>query len=243
MLDCAYINNTLSEFGSCEKTEHGWRVTTHCLYPSFEQVSVFVRGYGDGFVITDAGGAITNVWHHGIDHSHAQRAMIKAAESFGCEYLRKEISLSVKTDEWLYSGIVSVANASSEAARAVVSKTRIANESGLIQKTKRFLEGLSWQPETKLEHAIHGSSGKLHTFDLAVFHNDSTGLIDAVVPHANSIAAKYLAFADTESRAGLYKYAIFDTELTSEDKSLISDVADLVSYENVIGTDGKFLLQ
>ncbi len=243
MLDCANINNALGEFGICEETEHGFRVVTHCLYPSFEPVSVFVRRSGDALVVSDAGGCSASAWHHGLEPSYLTRAFSKAATAFGCQYSQQAIWLLIEGEEWLYSGIVSVANASSEAARSVVSKTRVIGERSLISKTKRFLDNVSWKPETKLEHQVSGASGKTHTFDLAVFHNSSVGLIDAVVPHANSIAAKYLAFADTENRIGLYKYAIYDAELSSEDKTLISDVADLVAYEAVIGTDGKFFLQ
>lgn len=243
MVDCSNISNALGEFGVCEETAQGLRVSTHCLYPSFEPVSVFVRRHGDSFIVHDAGGAATSIWHHGLDSSYIGRAFSKAAEAFGCHYSLQSIQVIVDDEDWLFSGIVSVANASSEAARRAVSKTRITSEHGLIKKTKRFLDNLSWSPETKLEHHVSGTSGKTHIFDLAVFHNSSVGLIDAVVPHASSVAAKYLAFADTENRMGLYKYAIYETELASEDKSLISDVADLVAYESVIGSDGKFFLQ
>jgi hypothetical protein len=243
MLDCSHINNALGEFGICEETENGMRVITHCLYPSFEPVSVYVRRSGDAIVVSDAGGSLASAWHHGLEAGQLGRAYSKAATAFGCQYSQKSIWLIVENEEWLYSGIVSVANASSEAARSAVSKTRAIGERSLISKTKRFFDNVAWKPETSLEYQIDGTSGKVHTFDLAIQHDASIGLIDAVVPHANSIAAKYLAFADTESRMGLYKYAIYDSELSSEDKTLISGVADLVAYESVIGTDGKFLLQ
>lgn len=243
MLDCSHINNALGEFGGCEPSENGYRVTTHCMYPSFEPVCVFVRPVADGFLIHDGGGAVTNGWHHGLDVGGSTRSLTKSAEMFGCEFGSGMIRIVVENQDWLYSGITSVANASADAARTAVGKTKITNERGLIRKTKKFFDSVSWRPETKLEERVHGASGKLHTYDLAVFHQGSTALIDAVVSHPASIASKYLAFSDTENRMGLYKYAIYDSELTSEDKSLISDVADLVAFDSVIGTDGKFLLQ
>lgn len=243
MLDCSLINSALDQFGGCESSDHGYRVVTHCLYPSFEPVAVFVRREHQGFRVHDGSGAMNCAWHHGVDQSGLPRTLKKAAKTFGCEYGRIGIHIYVDSEEWLYSAIVSVSNASADAAHAAVGKNRPFTEHGLIKKTKRFFDRVSWKPETKLDHQVPGQSGKMHTYDLALFHNETTALIDAVVPHANSVAAKYLAFSDTENRMDLYKYAIYETELSSEDKVLISDVADLVAYESVIGTDGKYLLQ
>ena len=43
----------------CEETPEGARVATHCLYPSFESVRVFVARLSDGFNVHDGSGAIT----------------------------------------------------------------------------------------------------------------------------------------------------------------------------------------
>ena len=80
-------------------------------------------------------------------------------------------------------------------------------------------------------------------FDLAVFSGGQTALIDAVVAHPNSIAAKYLALSDAEMQPGLFKYALYEGELEQHEKALLSNVADLINFKSLSGTNGKFLLQ
>lgn len=243
MLDCAEISTVLDQFQTCERTHDGTRVSTHCLYPSFERVHVFVVSHGDGFIVHDGGGAARAAWEHGNDRSSFSRLLTLAAAAFGCETSRDQIRISVLSQDWLWAGIASVANASADAARAAVGKVRVSRENDLIKKTKAILDAASWRPETKLNYIYAGESGKLHTFDLGAIYSEDTILIDAVIPHPNSIAAKYLAFSDTKRRRGLYKYALYDSDLSPEDKSLISGVADLISFDAIVGTDARFLLQ
>ncbi|MHC0054810.1 hypothetical protein [Actibacterium sp. D379-3] len=245
MLDCSFVNSKLDQFATCERTEDGIKVATHCMYPSFDQVEVFVVGVGDGFIVHDGGGAGRIAWMHGIDAPAFNRSVAQIATAFGCEFVkvRQQIRASASSEAWLWSAVVSVANASADASRAVIYRARKTREYGLIQKTKAILDRAKWKPETKLEAQYPGKSGKTHTFDLAVESNNKTALIDAVVSHPNSIAAKYLAFSDTETRPGLYKYALYENDLTQEDKALISNVADLINFNAISGTDGKFLLQ
>ena len=182
---------------------------------------------------------------HGVDASAFNRSVSQVATAFGCEFIKtgQQIRASASSEEWLWSTVVSVANASADAARAVISRARKTREYGLIQKTKAILDCAKWKPETKLEAQYQGKSGKTHTFDLAVEADNKTALIDAVISHPNSIAAKYLAFSDTETRPGLYKYALYENDITQEDKALLSNVADLINFNAIAGTDGKFLLQ
>lgn len=243
MLDCAAIENAIGDFHVCESTEMGTRFSTHCLYPSFEQVSVFIVGSGDGFIVHDGGGAARAAWVHGTDKNAFARSLTSSASAFGCEVRNGQVRIEIQDKEWLWSAISSVANASSDAARAAVGRIRVTKEENLIRRTKAILDGARWKPETKLDVVHPGRSGKLHTFDLSIKHGHALALIDAVVPHPNSIAAKYLAFSDTETRPGLYKYALYESDLGQENKALLQNVADLVSFKAIAGTDGRFLIQ
>lgn len=245
MLDCNFVNSKLDQFATCERTEDGIKVSTHCMYPSFDQVDVFVVGVGDGFIVHDGGGAGRMAWMHGVDASTFNRSVSQVATAFGCEFMKngQQIRASASEEAWLWATIVSVANASADASRAVISRARKTREYGLIQKTKAILDRAKWKPSTKLEAHYPGKSGKIHTFDLAVESDKKIALIDAVTSHPNSIAAKYVAFSDTETRPGLYKYALYENDLTQEDKALLSNVADLINFNAISGTDGKFLIQ
>ncbi|KIN75514.1 hypothetical protein Z949_144 [Sulfitobacter guttiformis KCTC 32187] len=243
MLDCDMIHTKMSEFASCEPTANGLLVSTHCLYPSFEAVNVFVVGYGDGFIVHDNAEAARLVWMYGIDERSFKRTASHSANAFDCKMEGAQIQCEAPSSDWLWAAIASVANASSDAARAAVGKARVSTEVSLIQKAKAIFDGAAWNPETKLDFPFPGSSGKVHSFDLAIFSGGKTALVDAVTPHHNSIAAKYLAFSDTPNQPGIYKYALYDVELDQQDKALMSNVADLISYKSLEGTNGKFLIQ
>ena len=242
MLDCAIIEQAMGKFEGCTRTDEGLRVMTHCLYPSFEQVAVFVVGRGNELIVHDGGGAARSSWSHGADAKALSRSLTYAAASFGCEVRNHTITTVAASPEWLWAAVASVANAASDAARASVGRIRQTAEENLIRKTKAILDSASWGPGTKLDAQYPGESGKIHTFDLIIEHDNQVALMDAVVSHPNSIAAKYLAFSDTSRRRGLYKYALYDGELAPEDKTLLSNVADLVAYSAILGTDGRFLL-
>jgi len=243
MLDCDLVRVAVDKFQSCEQTSAGLRVSTQCLYPSFDPVEVFVVGRGEGFIVHDDGEAARASWSNGVDERSVQRSLDAAAQYFGCETSGVQIRCEVPSQEWLWSAIASVANASSEAARSALGRVRQSREVSLIRKTKAIFDSAQWRPTTKLEFSYPGRSGKVHTFDLAVESGRKLALIDAVVPHPTSIAAKFLAFSDTETRPGVYKYALYEDELSQEDKALISNVADLIRYKALSGTDGSFVFQ
>ena len=243
MLDCDLVRLTMGRFDSCQRTAAGIKVGTQCLYPSFEAVDVFIVGHGEGLIVHDDGEAARTAWLYGAEDRTVHKALSSAAQSFGCEVAGVQIRSEIPTHEWLWSAVAAVANASSDAARASLGKVRQTKEIGLIRKTKAILDAAKWRPETKLDFSYPGRSGKMHTFDLSVESDNKLALIDAVIPHPTSIAAKYLAFSDAENRPGLYKYALYDDDLSQEDKSLISNVADLIKFKAISGTDGRFLIQ
>jgi hypothetical protein len=241
MLDCATVDQAIGRYEGCAPTEDGLRVMTHCLYPSFEQVAVFVVSKGSDLIVHDGAGAARAAWLHGSEPRAVSRSLTNAAAS-GCEVKDHTIMTRAASVDWLWAAIASVANASSDAARASAGRIRQTAEETLIRKTKAILDSAAWKPGTKLDAEYPGESGKIHKFDLMIEHGTEIALMDAVVSHPNSIAAKYLAFSDTEKRRGLYKYALYDNDLAPEDKTLLSNVADLIAYQAILGTDGRFLL-
>lgn len=243
MLDCISLQSALKGYDSCLRTADGLMVHTQCMYPSFEQVDVYVVSFGDGYIVHDGGGAARNAWLYNCDQKSVSQALKHAANSYGCSAKDLQLCVEVPSVDWLWSGVVAVANASADAARYLAAKVRNNAVIGVIQKTKIILDSASWKPETKLQASYPGQSGKVHIFDLSVRQGDSLALIDAVNSHPASIASKYLAFSDTERRSKLFKYALYEEDLAQEDKVLLSNVADLIAFKAISGTDGKFLIQ
>lgn len=242
MIECDVIQTLLNDASACEVTRRGTRVITHCLYPSFEQVAVFITTSGNGFVVSDGGDAIAKTWLHGRDHRFASRRLKQAALHFGCEFKNDELRLKVPSKDWLPQSIVAVANAAAEGANAAVEGIGQSTEQKLVSRIQRVLEQSAVGFTAKIEHPIVGMSGKTHRHDLLVEHNDTQIIVDVVVPHHNSVASKYLALSDTAEASGLYKYAVFERELEASDKVLLSNVADVLPYKTIAETSGTALL-
>lgn len=244
MIDCGLIKSCMDRFERCSQTELGLKVSTHCLYPSFEQVDVYIIQTGDSFVIHDNSEASRIAWLHGVEKRTISSCVNASSAYYGCETIveNHQIKAIAQDEAWLWAAISAVANASAYAARTAVGRVRKSKEFGLIQRTKDILDGAKWSPETQLDKTYPGMSGKEHTFDLGVTHSGQLALIDAITAHPNSIAAKFLAFSDTENRPGLFKYAVYENELSQEDKALLSNVAELIEFSSIAHSDGKFLL-
>lgn len=229
-------------YDSCVDTSDGTRVPTHCLYPSFEVVNVFVVKHGDGYIIHDGGGAAGCAWAHGRDEDYTARFLKAAALRFACEVQGKVITANVETSDWLQSAIVSVANAASDAASAAVGKSMQSTKEKLATQIQRILERSPRHIQLDQGVEIQGKSGKTHTFDLAIRLPKKIVLIDTVVPHPASIAAKYVAFSDTGRTEAREKFAVYDRELERSDKVLLGNVADLVHFSKVKSSHGEVFL-
>lgn len=118
-MPCDEVRTALDAFGVCTETEEGSRVATHCVYPSFDPVHVFVVRYGDGFRVHDGGGALRAAWLHGREEANIRRMIAKQAVRFQVRVLDDAIVADAPSAEWLTSAILSVANASAWAAHAI----------------------------------------------------------------------------------------------------------------------------
>lgn len=241
MSTCLDIKSALSTFEECIDTDDGARVATHCLYPSFEQVRVYIGKLGDGFVVHDRGEASLSAWDHGRDSKGTKALFQAAALRFHCKLEDETITARAANLEWLPSAILAVANAAAEASNSAVKKITLHNEGRLVKRIGHVLNHAPWRPKFSSKTSIAGRSGRMYEFDYSVRSGERLALVDAIVPYHSSIASKYLAFSDTERGSGLEKYAIFDDELEQQDKSLMSDVATLVPFSELEKSHGEIL--
>jgi hypothetical protein len=85
-MPCAEVSVALSGFSACEETSDGARVATHCLYPSFEPVLVYIIKVGNGYRIHDGRGAYESARLHGRDALVAVNAIAHEAAHFHVQY-------------------------------------------------------------------------------------------------------------------------------------------------------------
>src|SRR5579864_8891867 len=102
---CDEILKAMADFAACEQTPEGARVATHCLYPSFETVRVFVAKVGDGFTVHDGAGAFNTAWLHGRDGELIGKSLSQAAERFHLIVAGKALVARANSLDWLTSAI------------------------------------------------------------------------------------------------------------------------------------------
>jgi hypothetical protein len=243
---CDDIKAALSAFEVCTETEQGSRVTTHCLYPSFDPVNVFVVRFGDGFRVHDGGGAVRSAWTHGRDNNLISRMLTKQAERYEIMVVDDALVADAPSIDWLGSAILAVANASAAAAHAALDRVVSATETALKEKILRVLKTTVPPKMLAVEYEVVGES-KRHKFDFAV--TEFSGrmlLLNAVAPHHISVSSKYVAFSDVIHRKGVEtdRWAVHEKELDRSDVSLLLQVAEIVPMQALAeGLKRRVLLQ
>ncbi|WP_267358617.1 MULTISPECIES: hypothetical protein [unclassified Methylobacterium] len=240
MLRCSDLEAVIRNLHSCREVNGEARVTTHCLYPSFEPVVVSISRFGDGFHVHDDGGSCRESWLNGRDDPAISRLVLKEAEKLQVKFKKGVIFGNARTVDWLPSVVLAVANASAGAAAALLEQNIQSTETDLKSEIYRSLSVTLPNFNVKKYFPIRGKSGKEYDFDFGVFGNNSTILlVNAVIPHPNSIASKYLAFSDASETVDheatamvldrrYHRFAVYDRPLAPDDASLMRQVSDLV---------------
>jgi len=228
-MSCDDVRAALSEFDTCEETPDGARVTTHCLYPSFEPVRIFVAKVGEGFKVHDGGGAFMSAWSHGRDDALINRALQSECSRFHLSMDNERLVADVSSRDWLLSAILGVANASSLAANAAVARIVAVAEAALVDRIQKALVETVGADGFETGVDVTGKSGGRRHFDFAVKGKGDAQpiLINGVSPHHGSISAKYVAFADAEGDQD-HKLAVFDRHLETDDVALLQQVASIL---------------
>ncbi|WP_147306433.1 hypothetical protein [Methylovirgula sp. 4M-Z18] len=217
----------------CENTLDGARIATHCLYPSFETVYVYVVKMGDDYRVHDGGGAYRSAWAHGRDHLLVSRLIDVEAKRFQLHHTDDSLISRDVSIEWLAPAILSVANASSRVAIAAAAKASAVVEEALVEKIDRILSSTVASERIARNFAIRGKSGGDRHFDFAVRGVDGYDLlINGVSAHHASISAKFVSFSDTENEQS-QKFAVYERELAADDTALLQQVATVVPLRSL----------
>ena len=230
---CDDIRIALSEGEVCEETDdRGARIFTHCLYPSFEPVAVYVARKGDGYVVTDGGGASASAYLHGREE--LGKVLLRECARFGVDCKEDTVVADVVSADWLRAAILAVANASAAAATSALERVAVAAERVLADKIYEGLSRIVPRNNIAREYEHRGVSGKRWRYDFGATTTSGLILVNAVAPHHVSVSAKYVAFADTPANEdNLGKLAVYGRKLETEDAALFTQVATLVPIGSV----------
>lgn len=222
-MNCADLDSLLTRTPRCAEVEGGVRFATHCLYPSSDQVHVFIGQRRDGFRVTDGGGA----WRSAQNVGRATESIFDAACRRHSVKAKGGIILADSPNsDWLYPAALAVANASAMAARCALElgETREKSLNVAIYET---LSRHVPQHRIARHYEYRGRSGHLWPIDFAVMRND-TLLVKSVSQNGNSINSNYATFGDIGDNSELVKLSVFEGELKQDSASLLRQVATLV---------------
>lgn len=226
-LDCQTVLQALDSRRVCEKTDAGLKVGTHCLYPSADQVFVFVSMLGDGFRVTDGGGISRSAFIHGRDEQALKIGLQEASDRHALRTEGGVLIADVPDIDWLPAAIAAVANGASLAAQIAIEHTTRRSERGLAAQIHENIAKVVEERYIAKEFEFRGKSGKSWRIDYAILRNPHRPiLLKAVTPHHNSISANYTAFGDIGDSAP-DRYCVFSKKLGQDDASLLRQVAIL----------------
>jgi hypothetical protein len=240
-MTCEEIHAALAHFDRCDETSEGSRIATHCMYPSFTPVHVYVAKVGDGYKVHDGAGAYETAWLHGRDHRLIVGAIEDECAHFHLSLSGKTMVADVPSIDWLSSAILSVANATALAAHAAVVKIVAVEEEALVDKIGAVLNDKFSSHQIARDFDVRGKSGGTRHFDFAILLRENDILINGVSPHRASIASKYVSFADTDAELE-YKLAIHDQTLATNDVALLQQVASIVPLTSLSEGVGRLLV-
>lgn len=234
-MNCLSFRDMTSRLDGCSEGPEGTVFKTHCLYPSFSPVFVTISAWGDGFRVSDGGGATESVVRQGLN-PNALTSALKAAKT-KYRLLEKDgvLSLKVDSEDWLENAILAVSNASALAANLAYSYLEPKSSHDMVPEIINYLAEFAPLNQIATDYQIRGHSGKHRNFDVAVIGPRKL-LFKTVSPYAGSINSAYVAFSDT-FREGVNRdctgYGVFREKLSSEDATLLSDVATLAPISSI----------
>ena len=176
--------------------EDGIRVSTQVLYPSNSAVTVTVRGGVETAVISDDGGAISELISSGLRYPISDRQIRAIVKAQGLQVKRGVISSPAVPFRSLAVAIVIVANASADVAGWAIDHLR-------FQVRRNFREDLEhiltkyFHENLKHDTPVLGASNKPHKFDYVIhLPKERRLLIDPVINDHNSITSSVVANLD-----------------------------------------------
>lgn len=227
-MNCVDIHAIFSRNPTCVQVEGGIRLTTDCLYPSSDRVSVFVGERSSGFRVTDGGGA----WRSAQRLGRANESMFeKACKRYSVNVASGIIVAEAPSHDWLNAAVVAVANASAMAAQAAL-EASIRSEKSLNSAIYDTLASIYPKHRIARNYEYRGRSGHVWPIDFAVM-DQATTLIKSVSQNGNSINSNYATFGDIGDRPEVAKFSVFVDELKQDSAALLRQVATLVPYRSL----------
>lgn len=237
MITIDEVTALLSRTVVASQAEDGVRLSTHVLYPSNGAVCVSVRGGTDSFVISDDGGAMSEIVSAGVQAVAADRMIRGHVKNHGLHVQDGTIYSPRIPRQAIPAGILLVANGSRSVADWGLSHLR-------FRQARNFREDLSsllsryFHDNLKHDTPVVGASNKPHKFvHVAYLPGDRRLLIDPVVNDASSINARLVSNLDVRMAKDprIEQLIVFDDRLkwNTSDLKLLELGAPTVAFSRL----------
>jgi hypothetical protein len=224
---CEDVKAALAEGDFCQEGDNGATVVTHCMYPSFDPVHVSIVKIGDGYEISDGGGAMNAAWLHG--RPNISKILAKECSRFGIESRNGLAVVRIDNKDWLRSAIIAVANASAAAANLAIDNTSVVAEAELNERIYEKLTLILDKNSVGRDRTYTGISGKEWKYNFIAKSKNRIILINSVTPHHASINPKYVAFSDSPANdSDILRIAVHDRLLSTIETTLMQQVCTLM---------------
>lgn len=241
-MEAREIHETLANAVRVRRIGDGFRVSTHCLYPSNTAVSVTIRGDISEFVLSDDGGAALEISGAGLAEAVSDRQIKALLRSQGLNISGGAISSPPVPFEAIPAALMLVANASKEIADWGVEHLRFGPRRDFKKDLAELLDK-HFHDNLKHDAPIVGFSNKSHKFNHVVYlKHDRKLLIDPAVNDASSINSRVVANLDVRmsNDPSILQLIVFDDSLnwSSSDLKLLEVGAQTVPFsqaERAIG--------
>lgn len=234
-MNCSDLSELTKWQSRCSQSDEGARLLTDCLYPSFEQVTVYITRHGDGYRVTDGGGAVTVAFRHGRDEYAMKAALTLASHRYSLTVAEGVLVAEALSADWVLPAILAVANGSAIAAMAAVEHISAAQDNDFKLRILEHVSRVFPIQNIAADFVYRGASGKTWNIDFALIRSGQPILIKSISPHHVSINSSYAAFSDIHALSGedIPRLSVFERRLKAEDATLIRQVADLIPFASL----------
>lgn len=212
MIECDLeIQKAIQSLHTCFVEDGAQRVSTSCLYPGGELVTLSIYKTSQGFCrVTDDANALETLVSYGVDinQSHIKQAShLAQARGMLFDTKRQQFSSSEVHISQLEAAIIFLSNTIQEFVGNITANISAEKERTLKNLLHDKLANEIRIPKHALtkDYELTGQSNKKYTFGNAIIINDISILIEAVSNHQNSIAPTYLKLQDVHERYPEYK--------------------------------------
>lgn len=234
-MKCDTIVSILSNL-QCHETAEGACVLTHCLYPNFEQVAVYVQSHLDGFLVHDGGVGFDFAFMEGRNPTALKTHMREFASMYGVDSDDHRIFGRALTPEWLPNVVMAVANASSTAVNALLSARVEQDDREFREQTYEALRDAFTSDNVIRRIKRRGRTGRLYSFAFGVSFRDHVAIVDTVTPSPISVSARFTSFSAVGARSLGGAFLTYNKPLAGADAALLSEVADVVPLQALIAS-------